>query len=51
MMRKEDEPAPTTIEARSAVEAGTAARRISSTSSREARCGEGGPSLGTSPPR
>ena len=50
-MRNDDEPAPMTIEARRAVEPGTAASRISSTSSRERRWGDGAPSAGAIPPR
>ena len=50
-MRNDDEPAPITIEARSAVEPGTAPRRISSTSSRDLRCGESESRAGTIPPR
>ena len=47
----DDERAPITIDARSAVERGSAASRISSTSSRDARCADCGPPSGTSPPR
>ena len=48
--RNEDDPAPITMDARSAVEAGSAVSRISSTSSRERRCGEAAPA-GAMPPR
>ena len=43
--------APITMDARSAVEPGTADRRISSTSRRERRCGDGAACSGTMPPR
>ena len=49
-MRNEDEPAPITIEARSAVEPGTASSSSRSTSSRERRCGDS-PPAGAMPPR
>ena len=50
-MRKLDDDAPITMDARSAVEPGTADMRISSTSSRERRCGDGAACSGTMPPR
>ena len=49
-MRNEDEPAPITIEARSAVEPGTAASRMRSTSRREPRCADTAAG-GSIPPR
>ena len=49
--RNAREPAPITIEARSATEPGTPSSRIRSTSSRLARCGEGGCAGGSGPPR